>query len=101
MEVYCGKAKTVLGQGAKATGMSAALRGLSSKTDSSPSGNFTRSGLDAVCWKLLPQRLEEKQTGTRLTLLEVSVMVWRAVSSAGLGPLCTCPQCQNYYQLGC
>lgn len=54
MEVYCGKGKTVLGKGVKATGMSAALRGLSSKT-----GNFTRSELDAVCWKLLSQRLRK------------------------------------------
>ena len=37
--------KGVVGKGAQATGMAAALRGLSSKDDSRTWGSFTRSGL--------------------------------------------------------
>ncbi len=78
-----------VGKGAQAIGMTASLRIQSSKADSNICDNFTRSGLklesvhqesprsDVFC----PEKGYQEK-------FPQSVMIWAAMSSAGVGPLC-------------
>ncbi len=73
-----------VGKGAQATGMTASLRIQSSKADSNTWESFTRSGLKL---ESVHQESPRSDVFRRLQFPQ-SVMIWAAMSSAGVGPLC-------------
>ncbi|KAI2656166.1 Transposable element Tc3 transposase [Labeo rohita] len=80
------------GKGAHATGMTSSLRKLSSKADSNTWESFTRSGMKLELahqevWRKTGEAQNPSCLKSSVKFLK-SVMIWGAVTSAGVGPLC-------------